>query len=392
MPLFVYQYLNEKEQKKKSIIDALNLEDAKEKLRKQKILFFQVKEKKTCYNKKVPLLTLAIFSKQLAVLLRSGLPLYESLKALQEQYQTNHFGDVIRQIIESIRNGATLSDALAKHPEIFDDFYCSSICAGESVGNLENALIGINRILEDKDSFRKKILSTLAYPLVLITFSVFVIFLFLLGVIPSLKEVFENNQLNLITRMVFSLSDGLIQYAKIIILSIGLALSSLILFRKKIGWKYFLEKLGMAVPFIRHFYVKLSLGKFALLVSAVLKGGGTFIKALEIGNSSIPCCLIRSDMRNIIQKIIAGSSFSKELSKTSWAPNLAKGMIALGEESGDLEGVFEHLAKIYNEETQKTLSWISSWSQPIILIVLGGVIGFIMLGILIPLTSSSNLF
>ncbi|WP_101305099.1 type II secretion system F family protein [Chlamydia psittaci] len=387
MPRYRYTYLNAKERRKQDWIEALHLQEAREKLAQQGVQLLSIRE---VPPRRVRLKNsaLIIFSRQMLLLLRSGLPLYETLSSLRDQYQGQALSGLLTVFMENLRGGGSLSQAMAMYPGIFDNFYRSAVLAGESVGNLEGCLQNIIIVLEEREQMTKKLTAALSYPIVLLVFSLVVILFFLTGVIPSLKETFENMEPNTLTSIVFGLSDFVCKYKYLILGLLGSGIVSIIATRRKPFWKRWCESALFSMPGVKNFFVKLGFSRFCSVVSAILRGGGTLIEGLELGCGAVPYDVLREDMRQMIHAVIEGSSLSKELAKRPWVPKLALGMVALGEESGDLADVLGHVAHIYNEDIQKTLTWITSWCQPVILVFLGGIIGIIMLAILIPLTSN----
>ncbi|ANH78617.1 type II secretion system F family protein [Candidatus Chlamydia sanziniae] len=387
MPRYRYTYLDAKERKKQGWLEGLHIQDAKEKLIRQNVQLLNIRE--ISYRRvRVKSSELIIFTKQLLLLLRSGLPLYESLVSLRDQYQDQHMGSLLTSLMEVLRSGGLLSQAMAAYPNVFDNFYCSGVMAGESVGNLEGCLHNIVVVLEEREQMTKKMVTALSYPIVLLAFSLAVILFFLLGVIPSLKETFDSIEPNRLTSIVFGLSDILCTYKYFILGGMSAVVGAGVFFRRWIPWKEITEKGLFAVPGIKKIIVKVALSRFCAVTSAILKGGGTLVEGLRLGCGAVPYDRLRVDMKHMVQAVIRGSSLSQELRRYVWVPKLALGMVALGEESGELADVLGYLAHIYNEDTQKTLSWLTSWCQPVILVFLGGLIGTIMLAILIPLTSN----
>ncbi|AUS60396.1 general secretion pathway protein F [Chlamydia abortus] len=387
MPRYRYTYLNAKERRKQDWIEALHLQEAREKLAQQGVQLLSIREVPPC-RVRLKNSELIIFSKQMLLLLRSGLPLYETLSSLRDQYQGQSMSGLLTVFMEKLRGGGSLSQAMATYPGIFDNFYRSAVLAGESVGNLEGCLQNIIIVLEEREQMTKKLTAALSYPIVLLVFSLAVILFFLTGVIPSLKETFENMEPNTLTSIVFGLSDFVCKYKYLILGFLGLGMVSIIATRRQPFWKKWYENTVFSIPGVKNFFVKLGFTRFCSVVSAILRGGGTLIEGLELGCGAVPYDVLREDMRQMVHAVIEGSSLSKELAKRPWVPKLALGMVALGEESGDLADVLGHVAHIYNEDIQKTLTWITSWCQPVILVFLGGIIGIIMLAILIPLTSN----
>ncbi|WP_201456423.1 type II secretion system F family protein [Chlamydia sp. 17-3921] len=387
MPRYVYTYLDAKERKKRNFLEASHIQEAHDKLMQQGILVLDVREE-TFRRIRIKKTELIVFTKQLVLLLRSGLPLYESLSSLRDQYQGQGMATLLTSFIEVLRSGGSLSQAMALYPEIFNNFYCSAVLAGESVGALEGCLQNVITVLEEQALISKKIVSALSYPIVLFSFSIVVVLFFLLGVIPSIKETFENIEPNKLTSIVFSSSDFLCRFKFWLLGGISVLFGIGTFFRQKIPWNQFKEKIFFSCPLIKKFIIKVSLIRFCSVTSAILKGGGTLIEGLELGCGAITYDALRDEMKEIVQAVIHGSSLSHELAQRPWVPKLACGMVSLGEESGELSEVLGYIAHIYNDDVQKTLTWITSWCQPVILIFLGGIIGVIMLAILMPLTSN----
>ncbi|AGW38373.1 type II secretion system F family protein [Chlamydia pecorum] len=387
MPRYAYTYLDSREKKRRSFLEAAHLQEAQEKLMQQGVQVLGIREAPPS-RIRIKNTELIVLTKQLALLLRSGLPLYESLASLRDQYQGQGIATLLSSFMDVLRSGGALSEAMAVHPEIFDNFYCSAVIAGENVGALEECLNNVVTVLEERAHISKKLLAALSYPLILLSFSIMVILFFLLGVIPSLRESFENIEPNRLTTIVFGLSECLCTYKLTIALGLGGGIGIGMAFRRKIPWKRFFEKCCFAFPFVKKFLVKVALIRFCSVASAILKGGGTLIEGLELGYGAIPYEGIRDEMKLMVQAVTQGSSLSEEFAQRPWVPKLALGMVSLGEESGELAEVLGYVARMYNEDVQKTLSCLTSWCQPVILILLGGIIGVIMLAILIPLTSN----
>ncbi len=391
MPWFQYTYLNAQGKKAIGQLEAVHMREAKEQLIHQgkRVLAIKATRPKKISIKRAELI---VFTKQLILLLKSGLPLYESLSSLKDLYPKHPFSELLTMFMEKIRSGGTLSTAMSSYGKIFDQFYCSSVLAGEKTGNLEESLRHVVHVLERKEELSKKLLSALSYPCVLLIFSFGIILFFLTSVIPSLQETFDYIELNRTTRCVFALSTFICSYKNLLLISLGFVSVVLYFLLRLKQWRRIIERLIFAFPLSKTFFIKLCLCRFCSVAAAIVRGGGTLIDGLEIGCDAITYIAVKQDLQRVMEGVIQGNTLSQELDKTPWVPKLVTGMVSLGEESGSLAHVLEDIAHIYSGDTQKTLTWIASWSQPIILIFLGGIIGVIMLSILIPLTSSIQAF
>lgn len=389
MPLFQYYFLTDFKKKQKGSIEANSLKEAKERLWKQQIYVLKVFPQKTTkvfIKNKISRFSVINFSRQICLLLGSGMPLYESLLLMLEQYKATYWEPVISFLSEKIRQGLSLSEGLEKFPEVFTDFYRAMIISGEATGKIEESLQYNIYFLEKEENFRKQMLSSLTYPCILFFFSLFVISSFLLFVIPSLKTVFEEFSINWITKLVFTISDFICSY--VYFLLAGCIVLGGVLFSvfKQDKTRMYFERLFLSIPILKDFFIKLAVGRFTRLLGTLLKGDVPIVEALRISKIGVYPKVFQIWIGEIEVQVISGSSLSREFKKYSIFPKLLIEMVRLGEEAGHLSLVFSQIADIYEEDTKKFLNNLVTWAQPVILIILGGVIGFIMLAILLPLT------
>lgn len=390
MPLFQYYFLTDFKKKKRGSIEANSLKEAKERLWAQRIDVLKVvprKPRKVFFQKNINNASVIKFSKQICLLLGSGMPLYESLLLMLEQYKATFWEPVISFLSEKIRQGMSLSEGLTRFPEIFTNFYRAMIVSGEAIGKIEEALQYNIYFLEKEENFKKQLLSSLTYPCILFCFSLIVIFSFLLFVIPSLKIVFQDFSINWVTKLVFSISDVFCSYFYIFLLGCIFFVSMLIILFKQNKIRIFCEKIFLSIPFLKNFLIKLAVGRFSRLLGTLLKGEVPIVEALKISKMGVYPKVFQNLIDQIEAKVIAGSSLSKELKQYPIFPKLLVEMVSFGEETGHLALTFSQVADIYEDETKKFLDNLVTWAQPIILIILGGFIGFIMLAVLMPLTS-----
>ena len=392
MPLFEYYFLTDLKKKRKGSIEASSLKEAKERLWEQQICVLKVIPKKTrkiFVRNKINSASLIKFSRQVCLLLRSGMPLYESLLLILEQYKSTFWEPIISFLSEKIRQGLSLSEGLAKFPEIFADFYRAMIISGETIGKIEEAFENNIYFLEKEEKFKKQLLSSLTYPCILFCFSLLVIGSFLLFVIPSLKTVFQDFSVNWVTKLVFSISDVVCSYIHIFLVSSIFFIGGCVLLFKQDKVRIYCEKIFLSIPILRGFLIKLAVGKFSRLLGILLKGEVPIVEALKISKKGIYPKIFQTWIDEVEAEVITGSSLSKELKKHSIFPKLLVEMVSFGEEAGHLDLVFSQVADIYEEDTRRFLNNLVTWAQPMILIILGGFIGFIMLAVLIPFTDYS---
>lgn len=388
MPLFQYSYLNERQRKKKAFINADSYEGAREKLLKSNFHILSLTEKKgtEAVKKRCSAAQLILFTKQLRLLISSGLPAYESLRNLEERFFGDSLGVVIRFLSDKLREGIPLSQAMLEYPEFFNDFYRTTIVSGESIGDLEGALLRLEENLTSEAAFKKQLLSSLSYPLTLFLFSLGVIGFFLTAVVPSLQEVFEESGLNTTTRLVFGASKFLCTYKWGLFLGFFTGGGLIFFFHRKWGLKKHVMNALMIADFIKRLIIKLSLGRFFRVLNVLLQGGSNLVTAVAIASRSLNPESLRTAVDEAMDRVVAGGRLSQELAVYPFIPKTVIQMVALGEDTGDLSTTSGYLADIYDEEVRRFLQMFVFWSQPLILVFLGGIIALVMLAVLVPLT------
>lgn len=393
MPLYQYRYIDPKGKKKSGLLDAEGIGEAKEKLRSQKILVLtieeQKRERKFFFSKKKNQLTgehLTTFTTQLSQLLIAGMPLYESLLSLEEQYRHESFHPIILSLCDRIKKGASLSEAMEQFPVSFNRLYCAMIAAGESVGVLDKTLEKLANLLAKQRKLKKQLLTALLYPAILFVFSAVVCVLLLTFVIPSLTTLFEDRPVNRFTQIVMWTSHFLIHGWSIYIpLILLLFASGLYFFNSKKGKKV-VQHLMLRIPVLKIVLIQTAVARFSRTMATLLQGGVSIIYALQISRKVMRSPLLEKEIALAEERIIEGSLLSHELKKSSYIPPLVPRMLAIGEEGGNAPLMFQKIADLYEEEIEKTLGRVTALAQPVILLIMGGVVGLIMLAVLLPLT------
>lgn len=392
MPLYSYQAIDPKGKKKSGVIEGHNERDAKEKLRNQGVMVVALELKKGVSSRQnLRGENLMAFTMQLSQLISAGVPLYDSLIALEQQYQGEKFHRVILSLCEQIKAGKSLSDAMTEFPESFDRLYCSMIRAGESAGALELVLTRLTQFLVKRDKLRKQITTALIYPAVLGGFSLLIIMLLIGFVVPSIEGIFEGRELNRFTEVVLSVSHFVQDYWWVYLpIMIALIIYLVIKLRSPAG-KLWLQRNLLKVPLVRTLLVQTAVARFCRTMETLQVGGLTMIESLRIARAVMGNVVLEEEVAKAEEKIIEGSSLSVELGKSRWIPSMVTRMLAVGEDTGNTEIIFNKIADMYEDELEKSLDRVMALAQPVILIVMGTVIGIIMMAILLPLTDVSSL-
>ena len=392
MPMYSYQAVEASGKKRNGFIEAHSERDAKGILREQGVMVSRIAEKTKLSSKQnlsgQPLMTFTI---QLSQLVGAGVPLYESLAALEEQYRGDNAHQIVLSLCEQIKAGSSLSDAMGQYPNSFDKLYRSMITAGESIGALDVVLERLSYLLGRQMKLKRQITTAMIYPCILASFSLMIIILLLSFVVPSIEGIFADRPLNGFTVFVLSLSHVLRDYWWVYVPVIGGGLAYLVMKMRSPAGRLWLERNLLKVPLLKTLVVQTSVARFCRTMGTLQQGGLTIIDALRIAREVMRNVVLEAEILNAENKIIEGSSLSVELNKSKWIPSIVTRMLAVGEDSGTTVIMLNKLADMYEEEVEKTLDTVMALAQPVILIFMGTMIGMILMAILLPLTDVSSL-
>ncbi len=330
------------------------------------------------------------FTRQTAKLLKAGLPLYETILSLEEKYRTSHLQSFLLDLTEKLKAGRSFSEALAMHPKNFDFLYCAMVANAEKTGSLEQTLEEIANLLERGEKLKGQLVSTLIYPSFLLGFSLMVVCSLLFYIIPSLFELFEGRALHPLTQCILSCSHFAISH-KLAILSVfvvSLASLSLCFFSQKIKERF--GRIFLRLPFVKSLMLKVGFVRYFRSLSALLQGGVPLLDALKLSRSVMLHSLLDRQMKEAERRVREGWLLSVHLEKSSLVPQWVCRMVGVAEKTGDLQNMLRHIADIYEEELEKSLAQISTFLQPLLLLILGVIVGVVVLSVLIPLTDVSS--
>ena len=391
MPLYQYQYVDAHGKRKSGSIDAQEDREARNKLREQGILVTQL-QAKSKISKKQNLKgdNLLAFTVQLSQLINAGVPLYESLTALEEQSRGDSYHRVILSLCEQVRAGISLSAAMGAYPESFDKLYCGMVAAGEAVGASGPVLEKLTHFLARSMKLKKQIVTAMIYPGILGGFSLLIIALLLGFVVPSLEGIFADRKLNTFTNGVLAFSHLFREYWWLYLpIGIGSLTWGIWKLRSQQG-RLWMEKTVLKIPLLKTLVIQTAVARFCRTMGTLLQGGLSMIDSLRISRGIMRNIVLENEILAAEGKIIEGHSLSHELRKSAYVPQLIGRMLAVGEESGTSVVMLNRIADMYEQELEKTLDRVMALAQPIILIVMGMVIGTVLLAILLPLTDVSS--
>jgi general secretion pathway protein F len=392
MPLYSYQALDAAGKKRSGMIEAHNERDAKSILREQGVLVTHLAVKTSVSSREnMRGQQLFTFTMQMSQLISAGVPLYESLTTLEEQYREDAFHRVILTLCDKIKAGIPLSEAMASFPDSFDKLYRAMISAGESVGALDIVFNRLTILLEKQTKLKSQITTAMIYPAILACFSLLIIGVLLGFVVPSIEGIFEGRQLNGFTNFVLGVSKFARNYWWVYIpLIVAGTTFAVIKIRSEAG-RLWLERNLLKVPVLRDLIIETAVARFCRTMGTLQEGGLPIIESMRNAREVMRNVVLEEEIKHAEERIIEGSSLSAELLKSKLIPSIVPRMLSVGEDSGSLVIMLNKLADMYEDELEKTLNRVMALSQPVILIFMGTMIGTILMAILLPLTDVSSL-
>jgi general secretion pathway protein F len=392
MPIYRYTALSKSSERIKGVLEAQSELEAKRQLRLQGLMITSLVIEDVSGSKvKMSTDALSLFTVQLSQLLSAGLPLFESLISLEEQYRGESFHPIIVSLCDQIKSGNPLSAAMARHPESFDTLYRSMIEAGEASGSLEAILDRLAEFLTKQMALRQQITTALIYPGILAAFALVVISMLLGFVVPSIEGIFAGRELNGFTQLIMNASYIFVNYWWLILLIVGGTSYGVYYKLKTPEGKAWKETISLKIPMIRSLTLQASLSRFSRTMATLLKGGLNLIEALKLSRGVIQNHVLEKILENVEHEVIQGKSLSSQLARHPIIPTMVARMLAVGEEAGSTDLMWNKIAELYERDLDKTLNRVMALAQPVILIIMGFLIGSVLIGVLLPLTDITNI-
>lgn len=392
MPLYHYKAIGRDGKSKSGYIDAHSEVEARGLLREQGVMLKTLSTKTSSWSSQdLKGDRLMTFTIQLAQLVSARVPLYQSLATLEEQYRHDPTHRVFLGLCDQIKAGTSLSEAMKSFPQSFDNLYCSMVAAGEAVGSLDVVLNRLSHLLSKQAKLKRQISTAMIYPSILASFSLLIIGLLLGFVVPSIEGIFMDRKLNGFTQFILSVSHIAQDYWWLYIpLIVGGTAYGIFKLRSEKG-KIWLQRNVLKLPIVGKLAIEAAVARFCRTMGTLQQGGLPIMESLRTARKVMNNVVLEEDIKRAENRIIEGSSLSSEIARSSWFPIMVSRMLAVGEDTGSSVTMLNKLADMYEEDMEKNLDKVIALAQPIILILMGTVIGAILLAILLPLTDISSL-
>ena len=390
---FAWQGKDKSGNKSKGKIDATNVALAKAQLRKQGIVPSRVAKERSAgmfsaKNKPVKPVDIAFFTRQMATMMRSGVPLLQGLDITAGGIEKQKLKDIVYEIKNDVNSGTDFSTSLARHPQHFDDLYCNLVNAGEQSGALDAMLDRIATYKEKLESLKAKIKKALTYPTAVIIVGIIVSAILLVKVVPQFEDVFNSfgAELPAFTQFVIHLSEVAQEWWWIVLIAFGVFAFSFKKAREKSA--KFRDSVDLAIlkiPVIGDILHNASIARFARTLSTTFAAGVPLVNALESAAGASGNALYRDAILQIKSGVSTGQSLQNAVTMTGVFPNMTIQMIAIGEEAGSLEMMLEKIADFYEEQVDNAVDNLSSLLEPLIMAVLGILVGGLVVAMYLPI-------
>jgi general secretion pathway protein F len=397
MPLYAYRGLDVGGRSVGGVVDADSPRGARQKLRRTGVFPTDLSEERreaargvrmlARRPERVPASELAAITRQFSTLVAAGLPLVEALGALSEQAERPTLARTLAQVRQEVTEGSTLADALAQHPRLFASVYVNMVRAGEASGALHVVLDRLADYTENQARLLGKVRSALTYPAIMLLLSGAILFFLLSYVVPKVTRIFQetHQQLPLPTRFLLGIS-GLVADWWWLILLVGAAVAvGLTRWARTPSGRDRVDRLTLALPYFGRLVQKLAVARFARTLSTLLASGIGLLPALDIVKSIVDNTVLTRAIEHARDAIREGQSIAPPLRESGLFPPLVVHMVAVGERSGQLEAMLGKAADAYDDEVENAVVGLTTILEPIIIVVMGAVVLFIVLAILLPI-------
>jgi type IV pilus assembly protein PilC len=345
-------------------------------------------------RQKVRLKDLAIYSRQLSVLIDAELPLIQSLNILAEQTKNKYFKRVIKDIRADVEAGSTLNQAKRKFPKVFDDLYCNLVASGEQSGSLDVMLRRLAEYLEKIVKLRSQVRQAMIYPTAVLTFAVVVVIFMLWKVIPVFASIFLElgAQLPLLTQIVVNLSNFIQKYILFLVIGIIALIFGFRYWRRTPSGRRIVDRFILRIPLFGKLLEKVGLSRVTRTLSTLLSGGVPMLESLKITSSTSGNVIIEDYIMQARSMVAEGTSLRDALREKGRFPFMMIQMVGVGEATGTLDEMLTKLANFYDEEVETSVASLLSILEPILLIFVGCLVGGIVVSMYLPIFDLMNKF
>ncbi len=395
MPIFVYKAKDMSGQVVSSTMEADNEQVVRTRLREKNYIVTQIYEKPATKSigeilssfQKVKLKSLTVFSRQFATMISAGLTLVRALDVLSQQTEDRKLRKIVETIKQRVEGGSSLSAAFAEHPETFSELYVNLTKAGEVGGVLDEVMNRLAMFLEKDQEIKGKVKSAMTYPTVIFIFSILIAIFMLVVVLPTFVQMFIDMEIKmpLMTQMIMNLSNFLRTKWYLVIIALGGTITAFKFYTNTPQGRYTYHKFLLSMPVLGILNKKVTVSRFTRTFGTLLGSGVPVLQALDVVAKASGNKIIEEAVMNVRKSIREGESISIPMATCGIFPPMVTQMIAVGEETGALDRMLEKISDFYDMEVSATLEALTSMLEPVMMVFMGGLVGFIVVAMYLPM-------
>ncbi|MCB9709159.1 MAG: type II secretion system F family protein [Myxococcales bacterium] len=393
MAEFVYEAKTRTGEMRKGVMEAETPAAVEARLRAQNFSPVKVKKKPRAINfsfgSPVSSKELVVFTRQFATMIDAGLPIVQCLDILASQGDNKLFAGIIRDIKGQVEQGSTFSEALRRHPKVFDSLYVNLVAAGELGGIMDTILNRLAIYIEKRVKLQRQVRGAMVYPIGVMTIAVVVLSILLIWVIPTFEAMFKDfgaeEALPGLTRFVINMSHGVVHNLVWIVLVVGGVISGVSYSYKTTIGKNFWHRLVLTMPVLGPVMRKIAVARFTRTMGTLLSSGVPILEAMNIVGQSAGNIVIEKAIADTMERVKEGSTVAEPLMATKVFPSMVVQMIGVGEETGALDQMLNKIADFYEEEVDIAVSAMTSLLEPLMMVVIGGMVGFMLIAMYLPI-------
>jgi len=399
MTTYVFKALDAGGGKSRGEVQAESKQAVADQLKSRGLIVLDISDKHSsreielAFLKRVRATELAAFARQLSTMISSGMSILRALYVLEEQTESKFLKETIVAVRKDVEAGLSLSDAMTRHPKVFNPLFVAMTQAGEMGGVLEDALVRVADQLQKDAALRRQIKSAMVYPALVITFAVGVMMALVAFLVPVFEGVFKTfgGQLPAMTKVSVFLSHAVVGYWWLMFLLTGLTIFTFIKWKKttwgRPQWDHFRLRIPMRIGAIVQ---QVAVARWSRTLASLTAAGVPLLQALEITGRTGGNAAVEESMDGVIASVKRGGTIAAPLAQASIFPSMVTHMVGVGEETGALDAMLDRVAEFYEEQVEASVKALTSILEPIMIIVIGSIVGFIVISMYLPLFEVYN--
>jgi type IV pilus assembly protein PilC len=396
MPVFEYKVRDRGGKIVSSSIEAETMDQVRNALRARELFIVSIKPPVTGlqgeikipgFESKPSLKDVAIFAKQMATMIGSGVPLVQSLNIMQKQMENPGLKKIVKQMRTNVEGGSPLSESIAQYPKVFSKLFLNLVRSGEVSGNLDSILERVSQFLEKDLAMRGKIKSAMTYPTIVMCFALLITYFLLTTIVPQFAQILIQLKTELppLTQFLINVSEFLQHQIIFLVIIVGVIVFIYQSYYKTHNGRRVIDAIKLRLPVMGNLIQKSAIATFARTFSLLLESGVNVIESLEITKGTAGNAIVEDSIENCKNAVIGGDQMANSLAVSTVFPPMVVSMIAIGEETGSVDNMLKKIADYYDREVDEAIEQLTAAIEPIMIVFLGIIVGMIVAGMFLPM-------